>query len=130
MVLKKEFAEDTAGRKMTRAIDTLSFKTKKESAYGTVRFRFLNLDLSKNPVLQWVQSEKVMESSKLTGKELNIKLFTPGEYELRILYDTNKNGIWDPGMFFKERRQPEKVLAITRKVNIKANWDNEIDFKL
>jgi len=130
LVLKKEFAEDTAGRKMTRAIDTLSFKTKKISAYGTVRFRFLNLDLSKNPILQWVQSEKVMESSKLTGKELNIKMFTPGEYELRILYDTNNNGIWDPGMFFKERRQPEKVLAITRKVNIKANWDNEIDFKL
>ena len=115
---------------MTRAIDTLTFKTKKLSAYGTVRFRFLNLDLSKNPVLQWVQSEKVVVTSKLTGKELNIKLFIPGEYELRILYDSNNNGIWDPGQFFKERRQPEKVLAITRKVNVKANWDNEIDFKL
>ena len=26
----------------------------------------------------------------------------PGEYQIRILYDTNKNGKWDPGDYSKK----------------------------
>ena len=49
----------------------------------------------------------------------NNKLFDPGEYELRILYDENQNGVWDPGNFF-EHRQPEKVQPIRRKAQCKG----------
>jgi hypothetical protein len=54
----------------------------------------------------------------------------PGEYELRILYDTNKNGVWDPGEFFNKHKQPEVVVPIERKINVKSNWQNEFELVL
>jgi len=65
-----------------------------------------------------------------SNREFNSRLFNPGEYDLRILYDENKNGKWDPGSFFLNRRQPEKVVPVQRKVNIRANIDNDIEITL
>lgn len=129
LIVDKDFAEDTLGHKLLRA-DTLNFRTKKESDYGLVRLRFLNLDLSKNPVLQFVQGDQVKFSHVFTDRNFYAKLFTPGEYDLRILFDTNKNGVWDPGEFFGKHLQPEKAMPVPRKLNVKANWDNEIDITL
>ncbi len=129
LILDKEFAEDTAGNKIP-ATDTLSFRTKKQSEYGLVRLRLINLDFSKNPVLQFIQSDQVKFAYPMTSREFNAKLFIPGEYDLRILYDDNKNGIWDAGAFFDKHRQPEKVMPISRKLNVKANWDNIVDITL
>lgn len=129
LIVDKDFAEDTLGHKLLRS-DTLTFRTKKESDYGLVRLRFLNLDLSKNPVLQFVQNDQVKFSHVFTDRNFYAKLFVPGEYDLRILFDENKNGLWDPGEFFGRHRQPEKVMPVPRKLTIKANWDNEIDITL
>lgn len=129
LILQKDFAEDTLGEKLLK-IDTISFRTKKESDYGNVRLRFRNLDLSLHPVLLFMQSDKIVMSYTI-GKSLryNNKLFTPGEYELRILYDTNQNGIWDPGDFY-QHRQPEIAVPIRKKLSVKADWDNEVDITL
>ncbi|HEY0677227.1 MAG TPA: Ig-like domain-containing protein [Chitinophagaceae bacterium] len=129
VIVDKDFAEDTLGRKLLRN-DTLSFRTKKESDYGTLKLRFLNLDMSKNPVLLFVQNDQVKYTHIFTGRDVNIRLFVPGEYDMRILFDENRNGKWDPGEFFGTRRQPEKVQPLTRKLNVKPNWDNEIDITL
>ncbi len=124
LIADREFAEDSAGRKIPRT-DTLNFRTMKESDYGNVTIRFNNLDIAKKPVLQILQSGTVKDSARLTSRDYKVKLFKPGEYEMRILYDENNNFIWDAGEFFGKRRQPEKVIAIKRKLNVKANWDND-----
>lgn len=129
LVLAPGFAEDTAGGKLAKP-DSIAFRTKKESEYGLVRLRLLNLDLSRNPVLLFIQGEQIKYSHKFVSRDFYAKLFLPGEYDLRILYDENKNGIWDPGEFFGKHIQPEKVLPISRKLNVKANWDNEVDITL
>lgn len=129
LIVDKDFAEDTLGHKLIRT-DTLNFRTKKEDDYGLVRLRFLNLDLSKNPVLQFIQSDQVKFSHVFTDRNFYAKLFTPGEYDLRILFDANKNGVWDPGEFFGKHLQPERVMPVSRKLTVKANWDNEIDITL
>jgi len=130
VIIDTSFATDSAGRKLIK-IDTFDFQTRKESTYGLVRLRFLNLQLNKNPVLQFIQGEDVKYSYVFKGGiEFYAKLFTPGEYEMRIVYDDNKNGIWDSGAFFGKHLQPEKVLLISRKITVKANWDNEIDIQL
>ncbi len=130
LIATKEFAQDSAGRKLLKT-DTIPFSTKKESDYGEVDLRFRNLDLSRNPVLQFVQSDVVKRSYVFKrSSEFKIRLFEPGEYELRILYDDNKNGVWDPGEFFGKHRQPEKVQPIRNKLNVKANWDNDKDIPL
>ena len=124
LIVDKEFAEDSSGRKIPRT-DTLKFRTLKEADYGHVSIRFNNLDLSKKPVLQILQAGVMKDSARLVSKDFNIKLFKPGEYEMRILFDENGNFTWDTGEFFGKRRQPEKVYAIKRKLAVKANWDND-----
>ena len=129
LIFDKDFAEDSAGRKLVRN-DTLSFRTRRASDYGTLHLRFINLDLTKHPVLQFVIGDQIRYSHVFTDRNVNIPLFSPGDYDLRILYDTNQNGKWDPGEFFGKHRQPELVLPLSRKINVKANWDNQIDITL
>ena len=130
LILEKDMAADSLGKTITRN-DTIAFRTMKESDYGSIRFRFSNLDSSKHPVLQLLQSGKVIYHYKITGKELLIRRFRPAEFELSVLFDENGNEKWDYGQFFLQpRRQPEKVQPISRKLTVKGNWDNEVDISL
>ncbi|MBI5857971.1 MAG: Ig-like domain-containing protein [Sphingobacteriales bacterium] len=128
-ILEKNFAEDSSGKKLLKT-DTLSFKTKKISEYGALKMKFRNLPLDKNPVLLFVVNENIYKSFSLTGSDFNQSLFLPGEYELRILYDSNKNGVWDPGEFFGKHKQPEIVKPVERKINVKPAWQNEFEIAL
>lgn len=129
VIIDTAFAEDTSGRHILK-LDTIPFQTKRNADYGAVRLRFIGLQMSENPVLQFIQSDDVKFKYVFKNNTFNAPLFRPGEYEMRIVSDRNKNGEWDTGQFFKEHRQPERVRRITRKINVKANWDNEIDIQL
>ena len=129
LILDKEFAEDTLGRKLLKT-DTINFTTRKLADYGSVKISFINIDLSQNPVLQFSQGSQVIKSFPLVTTEVYQQLFNPGEYELSILYDKNKNGHWDPGQFFGDKKQPELVRPLDKKINIRANWDNEFEITL
>lgn len=113
----------------TEKIDTVNFQTKPESEYGSVRLRFFNIDMNNHPVLQLIQSNKVVDSVALTNNEFYRKLYKPGEYEMRILYDDDRNLSWTPGSYAL-KKQPEIVVNIPRKLTIKPNWDNEINVNL
>lgn len=125
MVIQKDAFTDTLGQTLEKS-DTLTFKSKKESEYGSIRLHFTNIDLSKNPVILLLQQDKITNAVPLTSNEWYQRLFKPGEYELRVLYDKNKNGVWDPGNY-NAKTQPEIVDLIPRKLIIKANIDNEVD---
>lgn len=129
LILDKDFAEDSTGKKLLKT-DTLNFTTNKLADYGSLKLKLHNLDLSKNPVLQFVLNDNLFKSYPLTSEDFNQSLFLPGEYELRILYDENKNGKWDPGQFFGKHRQPEIVKPVSRRITIKKSWQNEIDIAL
>jgi len=68
----------------------------------------------------------------ITQNLLNIAQLPPGEYQLKILVDENNNGKWDIGAygFGNQNKQPEKVLNIQTKLNIKSDWDNELNISL
>ncbi|MDB5190714.1 MAG: hypothetical protein JWQ96_277, partial [Segetibacter sp.] len=129
LILDKTAFADTAGATLAKT-DTLKITTKKEEEYGSVKLRFTNLDTAKNPVLLLVQNDKVIEASAIRQRDWVRKLYPPGEYDLRILYDTNKNTKWDPGNFFGAKRQPEIVRDLKIKLTVRANWDNEKDIAL
>ena len=128
LVISKDFATDTTGLALAKS-DTIRFKTKGETDYGIVKFKFLNFDKTKNPVLQFVQNNEVIKSYPLTSEIWSAPLFNPGEYELRILYDENKNGIWDTGNFDK-KKQPEKVYSISQKLSVRENFEKDVDIEL
>ncbi len=129
LILDKDFAEDTSCRKLLKT-DTLNFTTRKQADYGSLKISFTNIDLSKNPVLLFSQNGAVVKTFPLSANELYQPLFNPGEYELGILYDENKNGHWDPGKFFGGKKQPELVKPLNKKINVRSNWDNEFEIKL
>lgn len=130
LILNKDFADDSAGRKLLKT-DTLNFTTKKLSDYAKLNIRVRNLDVSKNPVLQFLQGDQVVFSVNIKSGTYRSTLFNPGDYDLRILYDTNNNGRWDPGRFFGTKRQPEIAQPISRKITVKAGQDlNDFDISL
>jgi|694.fasta_scaffold00974_35 hypothetical protein len=129
IVIQKDAIADTSGITLPKT-DTIRFITKKEADYGSIKLRFTNLNLSKHPVLQVVESDNIVESIPLTSYELIRKLYKPGNYDLRILYDTNQNGIWDPGSFGKIKKQPEIVKLISKVFSVRSNWDNEVTIGL
>ncbi len=129
LLISKEAFQDSAGVTLSRN-DTIKISTKKTEDYGSVKVRFNNINFKKNPVLQLIQNDKIVESVPLTQRDWSRKLFPPGEYEMRMLYDTNKNGRWDAGRFFGVKRQPEIVQDLKIKLSIRANWDNEKEITL
>jgi hypothetical protein len=66
LIIEKDFAQDTLGRELLKT-DTLKFRTKKITDYGSIRIRFKNFDPSANPVLLFVQNDNVIKSFPLSG---------------------------------------------------------------
>ncbi len=129
IIMDKDFASDSSGKKLLKT-DTLSFKTKKLSSYGALKIKFRNLQMDKNPVLLFMLGETIYQSFPLAGPDFSKPLFLPGDFELRILFDNNKNGKWDPGEFFGKHKQPELVKPVERKISVKAAWQNEFEIAL
>lgn len=129
LIIGKEAVADSLGNQLSKA-DTIRFSTKPETEYGSIRIKFLNIDLSKNPIVQIMEGEKLVDSEVLTNKEFNRRLFRPGAYQVSILYDSNQNGKWDTGHFWGTKRQPEIVVLVPKQIAIRANWDNEVDLNL
>ena len=123
LLIGKGAIADTTGITLSKT-DTIKFASFKEPDYGNIKLRINTT--STNAVLQIVKDGKLQISIPITSKEINRKLFKPGEYELQVLIDENNNGIWDAGNY-KQKKQPEKVLPIKNKLMVKANWDNEMD---
>jgi len=128
LVIDKNFGIDTLGEELKKT-DTLSLKTKAEREYGSLKLDFRNLGKIKHPVLQFVQNNELVDSFKISSPTFYVKLFNPGDYEIRILDDENNNGSWDPGSYHL-LKQPEKVTAVPKKVSVRADWDNEYDIEL
>lgn len=129
LIIQKDAALDSNATSLPKT-DTLLLSTRKETEYGSVRFRFLNVDTSQHAVLQLFQNDEQVASYPINQNDIQIRRFKPGSYELRILYDENKNGKWDTGSFTPIKKQPEKVFYIPRQLNIRANWDNETTIAL
>ncbi len=128
LIIYKNAVTDSADNELPKT-DTINFKAKGENDYGSLLFRVTNINISKHPVLLLLKGDEIVKSIPITTSQWNEKLFQPGEYELRILYDSNNNGKWDPGNYSK-KLQPEKVISLDKKLSIKANWDNERDIQL
>lgn len=131
LVLEKDFASDSIDRQIVRK-DTLKFRTKSLNDYGQVKINFVDIDLSRNPVLLINQGETTLNAFAIPANRIiELKLYNPGDYDMKILYDTNKNLKWDAGQFFGERRQPELIVDIDRKLNVKPNqWETDFEIKM
>lgn len=126
LILNQNFAEDSLGRKLLKT-DTLDFSVKNLNEYGTASLRFTGLDTLVHAVLQLVQNNNVVRSVPVINNRAALDLLQPADYSLRILYDRNKNGVWDSGSFPDPKRQPERVLPLSKTLSVKAGFANDME---
>jgi hypothetical protein len=104
--------------------------TKKRESYGTLQFTLNNV--KRFPIIvQLVDDKGKVESSTVltnTNKH-TFEYINPGEYFIKVIYDDNNNGKWDPGDYLKQI-QPEDVEFAPKLNNVRANWDVVQTFSL
>jgi hypothetical protein len=124
LIIEKDLASDTLDNAILKT-DTLAFTAKREADYGSIDLKVENIDTLLHPIVFLSKNTKTYLKQSLEKNRYRIKLFEPGDYEVKILFDTNNNGKWDTGDYWK-KIQPEKVVARKKPISIRANWDNEI----
>ncbi len=101
-----------------------SFTLGDANDYGTLTLTVEPPDTTKSYILEIVNKDKNIISSFPITKKTSVKLnkYKQGVYYGRIVYDENKNGIWDTGNI-KQGLQPEAIWYEPKELSIRANWD-------
>lgn len=105
--------------------DNIVFKlsTRSLSDYGNLNLDFLNV--KSFPIIVELTDNKgkiLYRKEKITSNKVTFNLLNPDKFTLRIIYDENKNGIWDTGNLLK-KEQSEEVIFFNKEIDVRANWD-------
>jgi uncharacterized protein (DUF2141 family) len=111
--------------------DTLNFslRTKSKSSYSNVRVKIHN---AKYPIIVQLTDEKgdvKAEQYASEAKPLDFEYLDSKTYYLRVIFDTNKNGVYDTGNYLKQQ-QPERISYSEKAIEARSGWDEVIDFTL
>lgn len=112
--------------------DTINktLKTKTFSDYGNIR---LNLQNVKSfPIIVQLTDEKgviIVEKKSDDKSNIVFELVPPGQYLIRVIYDSNANGKWDTGNFLL-KTNPEEIVYFPDLLEVRSNWDINQSFIL
>ena len=111
--------------------DTLNYKlnTKTFSDYGDVRVTLRNAIY---PVIIQLTDDKgdvKVESYSTKSEPIDFRHLPPAKYYLRVIFDSNKNGKYDPGNYLK-KTQAERVSFFPEVIDARAGWDWPTEFIL
>lgn len=113
--------------------DTLnvSFSTAGEGVLSDLVFNYDFTSISNSGILEfWSGKEKKAVYYIQNGKgKLNLKGILPSKYKFKFIADADQNKRWSPGDYWQQK-QPEKVYWYKEEVNVRANWEMEIDWVL
>jgi hypothetical protein len=107
-----------------------SFATQNTSDFANLRVKLKNI--KRFPVIvELTDKEGKILASGYSEKEdlFFFDLIEPNKFTLRVIYDDNKNKIWDPGNYL-EKRQSEEVIYCPEEIDVRANWDWEQTFDI
>jgi hypothetical protein len=128
----------------------IDFKTREMKYYGSLKLSLVFEELNKNaktvkeiinpsPVLKLQEQyilqllndkETIVREDIIKGSEIiHYEYLPPNKYKIKLIFDENGNGKWDSGDFLK-KVQPENVLYNIEPINIRSNWDAEIEWKI
>lgn len=107
--------------------DSLSFKfsTRAAEEYGNLKIKLVN---ARNfPMIVELSNEKgdVLASEYTeNATDISFNYLDPAVFFVRIIEDQNKNHQWDAGNYM-QKKQSEKVIYFSKKIDVRANWDVE-----
>jgi hypothetical protein len=107
--------------------DTLTYKvnTKSTAEYGNLRVILQNV--KKFPVIVELTNAKgdlIASEYSESNTTVDFNLLEPALFTLRLIYDENKNKIYDSGNYL-EKRYAEEVIYFSKEIDVRANWDVE-----
>jgi hypothetical protein len=107
------------------------FKTKSVLEFGKVTLH-MKFNKKQNYLVQLINDkEKVVKETAISfslsssnAVSLDFPNMEPGQYQVRIVYDDNKNGKWDSGNLIK-KIQAERVSIHSKIIKVTADWEIE-----
>ncbi|MGB1241867.1 MAG: Ig-like domain-containing protein, partial [Chitinophagales bacterium] len=122
------FATDFFGQ--NRDTVSLNFEVKTEEDYGTLIVKLQNFNEDLDYIFRlFDDKKKLMKEQKLANEEFTLPYLKPAEYQISVIEDRNKDGIWTTGDY-ELQRQPEKIFVISDKVEIRPNWESDVTVDL
>ncbi len=109
---------------------SFSFSTKALSDFGNLKISVKNAN--RFPYIVEILNDKgdvIASENRAKEEPVFFESIEPRIYTLRIIYDDNKNNLWDTGNFL-EKRQAEEIIYYSKKIDVRANWDVEQEFLL
>ncbi|KAF2335640.1 Ig-like domain-containing protein [Flavobacterium daemonense] len=106
--------------------DTLSYKltTKELEDYGNLVLNLQNV--KRFPIIVQIinkRGDKVLASEYSEGQtKIEFNLVEPEAFSVRVIYDDNKNKVYDTGSFLN-KTYSEEVFYFQKEVDVRANWD-------
>jgi hypothetical protein len=85
-----------------------------------------------NFIVLLLQNNKVVfqtQYNENSAKSVFVENLLPNKYTFCIIFDSNKNGIWDTGNYFN-KQQPERIDYYTELIDIRKGWDTEVIWKI
>jgi uncharacterized protein (DUF2141 family) len=78
-------------------------------------------------IIQILDTKNQIVSEIKNVSKTTIRYLKPGDYRIRVLIDANKNGVWDPGDYFR-KELPEPVYIYkneegSESIKLLANWE-------
>lgn len=102
------------------------FTLETTDSYGTLGLKVEVPDTTRAYIVQFIDEKKnVIKSTAIRqNMTINFANYPAGKYFIRVVYDDNKNGIWDTGNI-KNGTQPEKIWYSNTEMSLRANWERE-----
>lgn len=117
--------------------NTFEFKSQKRDYYGKILANVTGIDSSATPLQAIIQvilpskdKESILREETIKKDQIvEFDYLPPKEVMLKIILDKNFNGRWDTGEYLKHL-QPEEVLYYKDKIEVRSNWDIEVNVDL
>ena len=89
-----------------------------------------------------MNNDSPVRAVPVQGSSCTIEYINPGTYYARLFIDTNSDSIWttgrigafagsvEPGDSISLSVQPEEVYYFPKKINLRKNWDVEMDWNI
>jgi hypothetical protein len=109
----------------------LNFKTQNPEHYSAISIKIKGLKEEQNRIIQLLDEKQQVIKQKMIDKNENIRFeYTePGNYFLKLILDSDNNGEWTTGNY-KLKKQPELVYLYNKALQIKSNWDMELEWEI
>ncbi|MCX6197724.1 MAG: Ig-like domain-containing domain [Bacteroidetes bacterium] len=108
------------------------FITNAKNSYGNLHITLKTQHPENYYVIKLLDaSNTTVEEFFFTGngeRKVSAENILAGSYKFVVIEDTNKNGVWDTGIF-KDKKQPEKIFTYKESYQLKGGWDLDAEVK-